>query len=73
MIPSIGIMIAAYIVFRCVEVMCRNGSQFAGKTSRALTVIVASVAMIVAGLAGMDLLLAGSSHTLTTPQSLMRP
>jgi len=65
MIPTIGVMISAYIGFRCVEVLCRNASQFSSKAARTFTVIMAVLTMAVAAYSSLSLV--GASGQATMP------
>ena len=64
MIPTIGIMIGGYIIFRCVEISCRAQSQFANGAARVTVIIAAMIGVLVTGFLTLDLIFSGSSQTL---------
>src|SRR5437870_3222116 len=66
MIPMIGVMIAAYICFRCIETLCLNGSRFSNAAARTVTAVLAVITLMVAGFCGLDLLLSGVGTTTRT-------
>jgi len=41
MIPDIGLMIGAYIVLRCVELLCSSGNRFAKPWARIVVMVFA--------------------------------
>lgn len=67
MIPTIGLMIAGYIIFRCVEIMCRPQSAFASAGLKALVLILGAFGILATGLLALNLVLADSS---VIPRSL---
>ena len=63
MIPTIGIMISAYIGFRCIELLCRNASHFSSQGARTFTGIMAVLTMAVAAYCSLSLIAASGSQS----------
>jgi hypothetical protein len=61
MIPDIGVMLGAYITFRCAEVLCKPGTAFSSKTARSVTNILAMLTIVVAAVVVYDLVTRGSN------------
>jgi hypothetical protein len=61
MIPTIGIMIGGYIIFRCIELACRSESQFASKNARSAVIVFAVIGVLVTGFLALNLMLSGNS------------
>lgn len=61
MIPTIGIMIGGYIIFRCIELSCRAESHFANKGARGTVIVLAILGVLVTGVLTVDLALSGTS------------
>lgn len=68
-IPNIGIMIGGYIIFRCIEALCRADSQFSSEWGRKTVVVFAVIGILVTGFLTVDLAMTGSSQSL---QQLVR-
>lgn len=64
MIPTIGIMIGGYIIFRCIELACRAESSFAGPGARGTVIALAVIGVLVTGFLTIDLALSGHSNGL---------
>lgn len=64
MIPTIGIMIGGYIIFRCIEISCRAQSQFASGAARVTVIILAMIGVVVTGFLTLDLVFSGTSQTI---------
>jgi hypothetical protein len=63
MIPDIGLMIGAYITFRCVEVLCQNASHFSSQGARTFTRILAVLTMAVAAFCSLSLIAGSGSRS----------
>src|ERR1035438_1235914 len=63
MIPTIGIMIGAYIGFRCIEVLCRNASNFSSRGARTFTGVMAVLTMAMAAYCSLSLISASGSQS----------
>lgn len=61
MIPTIGIMIGGYICFRCVEIACRNDSQFGSKAQHVVVSVLAMIGLIVTSVLTFGLIESGAS------------
>ena len=61
MIPTIGLMIGGYIIFRCIEIACRALSQFASHTAQSTVRAFAVLVILITGFFMLDLLLGGVS------------
>jgi hypothetical protein len=46
MITSIGLMIAGYIVLRCVEIFCMDGGRYRNGTAHGVTIFLAALTLI---------------------------
>jgi hypothetical protein len=57
MIPTIGLMIGGYIIFRCIEALCRNGSQFSSEGARTVVIIAAMLGILATVVMTLNLLL----------------
>ena len=64
MIPTIGAMIGGYIIFRCLEALCRNVSQFGSRGEQKFIQVMAVIGIIVTGLLTATLLSSGSEPLL---------
>ena len=60
MIPNLTILIAAYIVFRCIEILCANASRFQSAIARSLMNVVALLLIVIAGWISYETVLAGA-------------
>jgi hypothetical protein len=60
-IPNIGIMIGGYIMFRCIEALCRNDNQFSSEAGRKTVVISAVLGILVTGILTLNLIFSGNS------------
>lgn len=49
MIPTIGVMMGVYIIFRCLEIACRSKSSFLHEGARAAVIIAATLGILVTG------------------------
>jgi hypothetical protein len=49
MIPTIGLMIGSYIIFRCVEVLCRAGNSFVSTAGRTTIQVMAVLLILLTG------------------------
>ena len=56
MVPSIGIMVAAYIVLRCLDVICCHRDRYATAGAYVLMASAAGVTLVVTVVAGLSLL-----------------
>jgi hypothetical protein len=63
MIPTIGIMIGAYIMLRCIELFGAAPSRFAGRTAEIVTVVFAVLTMSVAAISTISLMTVSSDIT----------
>lgn len=61
MIPSLSLMIGAYIGFRMIEVMLMPESHYASHNGAVAARILAVVAFIVSGVACLNILFSGAS------------
>lgn len=61
MIPTIGLMIGCYIVFRCFEASCRAKESFAGAAARSFIIVAACLCIAVVGFCTADLVLSAST------------
>jgi hypothetical protein len=57
MTPSIGIMVAGYVMFRCIEILCRPTTFFASRGQHILVCIVGSIGIAVTAFIALDLIL----------------
>src|ERR1019366_3252442 len=77
MIPTIGIMIGAYIGFRCIEMLSRNASHFSSRIARTFTGIMAVLTMAVAAYCSLTLVSSGSGSEFSgagiKPPSITQP
>jgi hypothetical protein len=74
MIPNIGVMIGGYIIFRCIEALCRHASQFASPGARVIVQIAAVLGILATGFLTLDLMLgSGSSLNGLNGLSLFQP
>lgn len=55
MIPTIGVMIGGYIMFRCIELACRSKSNFANSGVRAVVIVLAVIGVLITGFLTIDL------------------
>lgn len=62
---AIGLMIACYIILRCIEICSRPNSSFSGKGGRVLTFFAAVICATIAGVLGLDFLISGLAATVT--------
>jgi hypothetical protein len=46
MIPEIGAMIGGYIIFRCVEALCRNDNAFSSNVGRGVVQVMAVLGIV---------------------------
>ena len=60
MIPTIGIMIGGYIIFRCIEIACRSKSSFASDGARTAVVVAAIIGIAATACLTMSLLFPSS-------------
>lgn len=60
MIPTIGVMVGAYIVLRCAEIMLKPADQFAGGAARPILIFLSVGVALLAVIAIFELL-SGSS------------
>lgn len=65
MIPTIGVMIGAYIGTRMVDIFCRPKSQ--QSAGHPLLIISAILTLLVTGFCVIDLVLSGARAALPTP------
>ena len=70
MIPEIGLMIAGYIVFRCVEIMCRPVTAFGSRGLHNLVYIIGWVCLVATGFLAANLMLESSATVGTAPRSV---
>lgn len=56
MIPNIGIMIGGYIIFRCVEIMCRADVSFGSRGQKHLVMVMGVIGILVTGFLMVDLI-----------------
>jgi hypothetical protein len=61
MIPSLALMIGAYIGFRMIEVVLMTDSRYASRTDSLVVKVLAGVVFVVSGLACLNILLSGAS------------
>ena len=61
MIPTIGVMIGGYIIFRCIELACRSEASFANRGARVTVIVLGIIGVLVTGFLTIDLALSGSS------------
>ena len=69
MIPEIGLMLAGYIVFRCVEVMCRPVTAFGSRGLHNLVYIIGWVVIVATGFLAANVLLESSATVGTAPRT----
>jgi len=62
MIPNIGLMIAGYIILRCIETLCRHPSHFTSTGAQTFVQAMAILVILVTGFLTLDLML-GSSQS----------
>jgi hypothetical protein len=60
LIPTIGMMIGGYIIFRCIEIACRPKSAFASDGAHTAVVIVAIIGMLSTALLTVNLMFSSS-------------
>ncbi len=60
MIPTIGMMIGAYIALRCLEVSVRAESHFINEFWRIVVIMVAILVFLLTGFLTFDLVLTGA-------------
>ena len=63
-------MLAGYIVFRCVEVMCRPVTAFGSRGQQILVCIIGWVGILATGFLTTDLILGNSATVGTAPRSV---
>jgi len=56
MVQTIGIMIGGYIIFRCIEIACRNRSQFGSRGQQIFVVVMALIGILATGPMTVDLI-----------------
>ena len=56
MVPSIGIMVAAYIVLRCLDVFCCNRDRYATRGANVFMMFAAEATLVVTVIASLSLL-----------------
>jgi len=59
-IPTIGLMIGVYILFRCVDTFCANGNRFSGEPGHVIAVVGALVCLLATLYFMVDLVLSPS-------------
>ena len=64
MIPTIGVMIGGYVIFRCLEAICRNTESFGSAGKQRFIQVMAVIGIVVSGALTLDLMLSGSSSAL---------
>ena len=70
MIPEIGLMVAGYIIFRCVEVMCRPATAFGSRGQQILVCIIGWVGIVATSFLAANLLLESSATVGTAPRTV---
>ena len=61
MLPTIGLMIGAYIILRSFDIILRAPTQFASKSAQTCMFILALLCVLVTGLGMLGLFLSSSS------------
>ncbi len=61
MIAVIGLMIGGYIIFRCLEALCRNVSHFGSSGQQSFIRVMAAIGIVVTGLLILVLMMSGNS------------
>lgn len=61
MIPTIGLMIGSYIIFRCFDLLCRGSGSFVSTAARSLMQVLAIILILLTGSLIYDLHSAGSA------------
>jgi hypothetical protein len=59
MIPSIGLIIGAYVILRCIDLMCARENRYKGKYARIIVSICCVVTILMAGEMMFSLAIAG--------------
>lgn len=67
MIPTMGIMIGGYIIFRCLEIACRPATAFSSREAYKVVLVAAVVGILVTGFMVVDLFMSSLSSTATVP------
>ena len=60
MIPTIGTMIGGYIIFRCLEALCRNESHFGSSGEQKFIQVMAVIGILVTGYLTVNLMTSGA-------------
>ncbi len=60
MIPTIGLMIAAYIAMRCIEVFTFSRERYSSETAQGVMIFVAIAVLLVTGVLSLSLLTSGA-------------
>lgn len=58
---AIGLMIAAYIVMRCVEVMAKPAASFSGRSARGVAILGAAVCLVCTLALSVDLFVSAAT------------
>ena len=61
MIPAIGTMIAAYIGFRMVEILCFPNDRYSGKFANVVLAFLALLEMVIVGICWLSRFTSGTS------------
>ncbi len=69
MITDIGVMVAGYIIFRCIEIMCRADSTFGSRGQKTAVCVVGLIGILATGVLAADLILGSSSSGGTPPRA----
>lgn len=67
MISTIGLMIGAYFLFRCIETFCANGNRFSGEPGRVIAIVTALLCLLATVFFMVDLILSPSPTTSAIP------
>ncbi len=60
MIPTIGLMIAAYIAMRCIEIFTMSGERYSSGTAHGVIGFVAFLVLLLTGWLSVELLLSSA-------------
>jgi hypothetical protein len=61
MIPTIGLIVAMYVVLRCLDMLCASESRYASKRAHTVVVVACALTIAFTGLMMTELLSSGTA------------
>lgn len=65
MISDIGVLIAAYVGFRILEILAQGKGRYQSRDARITVIILGVIALLVIGVVSIDLMLSGATPPVT--------